>query len=237
MRVYRVLFSTMLLIALSGCGQTTVDNDSSNSNFLSADVSTHEAGILQKVYSDYSHDQSTVEIAYPQISRGTTDAAINHEVLKAIEAFAPSFYGADYEDLDLKMRYELYIYNNEMISIVFEGVGNKEGTAHPTNHFFAVTFDLATGHRVKLSDFLRLDSTLIEKLREQSRLGDDREEWLADIPDKELLKILQNSNTLFQGTYSFFSEEGLGISFEAPHALGDHLEYILPYSVLPELYI
>lgn len=224
-----------LLVLISGCGSPLLpDNrpsiESSLVNPLSSAICINT---LKKTYITDSHADSFVQVHYPQIQTDQEDyKSINDEIAAMVPLFVVSTYGEDYHGLTLEMDYTVYTYMGKWISVVFEGIGNVQDTAHPTNILFSLNFDLVTGSRVALSDIFPIDSSTIQKLREVYPPDDYKAEWLREIPDIQLLELLKNSDHLFGNTYSYFTSEGLYVSLQAPHAIGDHVEFCIPDFVI-----
>lgn len=218
-----------LFFILSGCkNAASIENSSyiiSSSSDSSSGVAVNE---LKKVYKDESYSNSLIQINYPQFQTQQENyQAINEEIAAAIPAYVTATCGEDREGLTLEMDYSVYTHQGKWLSVVFEGLLNVSSATHPSNQLFSLNFDLTTGKRATLNDMIPADSTTIEKLRNAYPPVDEKTEWLQGISDEELLELLKSSDSLFGDTYSYISSEGLHISLPAPHAIGDHVEFLL----------
>ena len=232
---FLLLIIAILLVLISGCGNPSFPENRSDieSSLADSPLSAFCINTLRKTYITNSHADSFVQVDYPQIQTDQNDyKSINEEIAAMVPLFVVSTYGEDYHGLTLEMDYTVYTYMGKWISVVFEGIGNVQDTAHPTNILFSLNFDLVTGSRVALSDIFPIDSSTVQKLREAYSSDDYKAEWLQEIPDIQLLELLQNSDRLFGNTYSYFTSEGLYVSLQAPHAIGDHVEFRIPDFVI-----
>jgi hypothetical protein len=86
-----------------------------------------------------------------------------------------------------------------------------------------------------------IDTRFVNKLREviAKTIEDDivKAELLERTTPDELLEYLQGADSSFEissFTFSYFTEVSLGISLEALHGVGDHLEFELKYQDIKE---
>lgn len=239
MTKFSIRFITLVLLcffALSGCGST--NNAQSESSPTSTTDESQPEAITSvktdtKTYSDNSHKNSSVEIKYPQLQgESESFAAINKHIADTVKSFADAVYGDDYENLELKLDYKILYSEKDLLSVTFEGLGNVTSAAHPNNWFFALSYNLATGKQIRPIESVSVDSDFIKALREAVKSDSYKEEWLNGLDDDALYSLLKDSDVLFKGNYSFYTKDAFGISLEVPHALGDHIELLIPYSSL-----
>lgn len=127
----------------------------------------------------------------------------------------------------------------DLLSIVFEGLYNDRTAAHPIHLFFALNIEPKSGETVAFSDRYAIDDALYETFAAcaerditENAGGTWPEGWgtFSDtICDKD--SFLNGMRTSLDFSV-FFAEEGVGISYPVPYALGDHMEVILPYDAL-----
>ncbi len=186
-----------------------------------------------------SFSQDEISIEYPQI-RGLSDSAMektindyikndiwNSQVAETIDA---------YKDLDMDitlsvdMGYKVTLSTDKLLSISYEGSSYIEGGVHPNNYFYGVTIDLESAARLKLSDFVSIDHTLIEKLRSSAKtlqLFESAENNSAVI--EEVLSNLENGDDHFSiwelhnGSEKNFclTPDALVVNVYISHAAGD----------------
>jgi len=177
-------------------------------------------------------NKGDVNIAYPQISVEKIDRLIEKE---ASDIFF-TYYAGEKENLTLRISYTVTLKTDEIFSICFYGYGDRKGAAHPNWNFYTLNINLKTGQKIFLSDVCNDIEELKRKIENKNfvfRMYDDKQ-------TEEILKInelvdfdkLVGCDVQGSGEYSYFTEEGLGISFCIPHAIGDHAELEIPYAEL-----
>lgn len=141
--------------------------------------------------------------------------------------------------ISLSLEYRITYQREDLLSIVFEGLYNDRTAAHPIHLFFALNIEPQSGETVAFSDRYAIDDVLYdtfvayaERDITENAGGTWPEGWgtFSDtICDKD--SFLNGMRTSL-GFSVFFTEEGVGISYPVPYALGDHMEVIIPYDVL-----
>lgn len=179
-----------------------------------------------------------VYISYPQILN--SEAAQLNELIKreAIEMFLVNYYENE-NNLVLEISYAITFRNEKLLSIVFYGYGNKKDTAHPNRHFCTLNVDLENMKKICLknviNDFEKFISTVKNKNFIFKIYDDNGIETLMKVNELIDFESLEKSDVLGSEIYSYFTENGLGISFGVPYAIGDHKEIEIPYNELTEL--
>ena len=232
-RTYTVVIIILILFISSSCGRPVGSEDCIN-NYLASfptdkPILQSPIKILSQTYFDNSHKNSTVTIKYPKILRdGQEDTQTNQMIRDVINDFI-ELYGSNYENLELEMDYQANIYHERILSILWRGLGNVLDTAHPINWSFTVNIDLNDKRQIQLKDIYPINNCMIKELRDSSKKVDYKEEWLNTYTDDALMGKLENSDILFNGTYSFLADDELLIILEAPHVYGDYIELGIPY--------
>lgn len=145
----------------------------------------------------------------------------------------------NYSNYYIEVSSKVSYISHDLISIVFEGVLNKKGTAHPCHLFFTFNFNSKTYKKVAFSDMYTLDETLYDTFSQQAQKsileqndglwpkgwGNFSEELCSK--DKFLNGIVAEDEI-----YWYHIKNGIGISYPVPYALGDHMEVEIPYESL-----
>ncbi len=145
-------------------------------------------------------------------------------------------YSAYYIDIDC----EIVCKADDMISVIFEGIANRKGSAHPTYCFFSLNVDSATEEPILFGDVYTVNDTLYDKFREyayEALVRKADEQWLNDLdfsklcPKERFLSGLQEEN----GYYAFFTQTGVGIAYPVAHSIGDYQKVEIPYAEISGL--
>ena len=189
---------------------------------------------------DTSHQGSTVIIRYPQLVSAGSDK-VNGVIKTKATKIASDYYGSDYANLSLDVDYHLTFNNDDWLSISFNGSGNVKTAAHPNDILQTMNINLKDGYEIKLTDIYNVNADFVRVFRNEfssqvkTRLAvimgfspadtDSAASYLDQYDDQTLTKYLSNS-------YCYMTNDKIGISFEMPHAIGDHFETEIPYSDL-----
>jgi len=151
----------------------------------------------------------------------------------------------------MRVDYRIVRYDNDYVSVVFEGLCNNREDMRPIHFFSSITINLEKCELVVLSDLYRIDMDFAEmvqkEFKEQIRAGlaektgasiDDIDERVEEafpwVDSESLLKILQQTKTSGSehGFYFFLTDTSLGISIPLNYVLGSHYEILIPYDEL-----
>lgn len=193
--------------------------------------------INEQTFSDTSHKNSSVEIAYPDFSENGMEE-INKSISDFAKSFADEYYGEDYEDLQLELNYNIECCNENILSVSFSGIGNVKTAAHPNNIFVTRNYDLKTGNLIKFSDIFVINEKLAEKFKTlaQEQLEKDFSDafHLQYETNDEITEALLECDLNINESQSSFDGERVTVSFPVPHAVGDYLNVEIPLSELKE---
>lgn len=195
----------------------------------SADYKISEVTLTKNTYNN------NIAIKYPQLVSDVKDYSKTNELIKdTVDDFLKNQYGDDYTELTLNIDYKITLCNNSIISIVFKGMGNVRTAAHPINHFLSLNIDLKDSTKLRLQDIYNVDNEFtniyITNMVKQtiSKISDY---IMSDSGDK-LTAQLKNADSSDSDIYSYFTDKQLGISYDVPHAAGDHVETLINYEDL-----
>ncbi len=208
------------------------------------DISTiQERQFTQNSYDDISSDMfmiDDVRISYPQF----TDAEKTYinDLIKsaAISVFDDLYHGYE-KELTLEIDYAITLKDEKMMSVVFFGVGNRMGSAHPNRVFYTVNINLKSAEKVYLKDIVKdIDKLrhIIENKNFTFKMYSDSEteEWFS-VNELIHLEELERCDCSGSGLYAYLTENALGISFSVPYAIGNHHEFEIAYVDLDEILI
>ena len=184
---------------------------------------------------DTSHENSKVVIAYPELfnDRKNFDG-FNQAIKHYVSTCAEEVYPEDYSNLTLNLKYEIKLLSDEMISIVFSGLGYVQKAAHPNHLFLAFNYSLAEEKTVKMSDyytgidlsFAALFRKCMEEQFDSNRLPVFESIYKEDALIVDVLKKIDDR----KGDYGFyFAEDGLGLCVPTIYAGGDYAVAEIPY--------
>ncbi len=183
--------------------------------------------VYREVYTDTSHPNSNISIAYPVLAVEDMQK-INTDILNYVTSFAETYYGQTYTDLQLTLEYEIKRYDSKYFSIAFTGTGNVRTAAYPTNLFQTRTYDLNSKQIVTLSDFCAMDNDFSKNLYTSAQNSMSSEVWSVfqvDYPNADVLLLaLQSCDTDTTACQSYITPQTVGVSIPIRHVGGDHVE-------------
>ncbi len=138
----------------------------------------------------------------------------------------------DYANYNISIEARTTYASDDMISVVFEGSLNKKSAPHPTRPFFTLNFNPATKEIIKFETINTIDDELYQKFATQGKqniLDECGGVWPEEFDSFE--ETLCSKETFFDGLKGntnsinwYYTQEGIGFSYEVVHALGDHKE-------------
>ena len=191
------------------------------------------------IFTDESHKNSKVTIRFPELIGNNLDK-VNGIIKDYVIGFAANCYGADYSGLSLDVDYHLTFNDDDWLSISFNGFGNVKTAAYPNDILQTMNINLKNGSMLKLSDIYTVNKDFahifrkeyVEQITSRFDLADDLagqavKTFLDQYDDQTLMGYLSDS-------CCYMTPNKLGISFDLPHAAGDHFETEIPYSALSQ---
>ncbi|WP_449537628.1 hypothetical protein [Ferdinandcohnia sp. Marseille-Q9671] len=187
------------------------------------------------------HEEGTYSISFPQlIQKQNSGLDMINELIKK-EAI---LFLEQYKDggSSLSMDYQITFQTDDTVSILY--TGDYSGGMYPTHLLFTTNIDLKNERKIELPDVFVIDEQFIETFREASYLDPDNPdspnvekqaaviEYLTSMNTQELTNAFSkadrtNPKENLYGIFSYYTEDSLIISFQVPHALGDHAEFKL----------
>lgn len=189
------------------------------------------------------YNNKNVTIYYPQIMN-LGDSSKQKRINKIIKDDALRLfnsYKASGEEFSLEINYAIKLQNMDILSIQYSGLSNFKGSAHPSNLFFTTNIDINNARKIRLNELVNIDETFVKKLREGKYVTSSQGSTelknaiymeLNRLTDNELIKMLKNADTVNSESFSFLTNDSLGISISVPHPVGDHAEFEIKYQNL-----
>ncbi|MBN1065464.1 DUF4163 domain-containing protein [Clostridium botulinum] len=196
-----------------------------------------------------NYNKNNVKINYPEIKKFNDDKKLKsinkylkESALKVLDDYVKE--DPNLEAVNLNVNYDVKFKNEKYISIVYEGEVNVNGTAYPSSIFYTTNVDLESGNIIRLSDYSNVNDILnklkdpknIKVIAENDELAAAQKDFILNIGNDNLINMVKNAdfhevNTKIEspkdGAYSYFDKDGIVISLQVNHAIGDHAEFKL----------
>lgn len=191
--------------------------------------------IIKQNYTDRK-----VTINYPQVTE-MNDSKRQEKINEIIKTEALHILGwysdAQLDKFSMELEYEIKWQNAEILSIKYSGLRYLKDTAHPTYVFFTTNINMHEGSRLRLKELVNIDVDFVEKLRNGKFIAEASPQItikMLNFTNDRLVDGLNTADWLGYpanryGTYSYFTGDSLGVSIEAGHAYGDHVEFEVKY--------
>lgn len=210
----RYTFVLIIIITLCfavGCHTNSLNKDISKSDFNDNYV------LEEELFENQSTDMN-VKISYPQIK--DSDSSLIKQINYIIKDNAIDQYYNKYnlKGLTLDQSYEIEMFSDEVLSVVFYGYSYVAGTPHPNNSCHAVTINLKTAEILLLSDFIKSYKDLEDKILDgnyEVLYG-----GLKTINTDEIIKLINGK--LEQGDFYISKSENICILIDLPHGAGGY---------------
>ena len=198
-----------------------------------------------------NHNKKRVMINYPQITNlvdNKKQGRIN-EILKLDALKVLNFYEKADNELSLNINYDIKWQSKNLLSVQYSGLGYIKGGAYPNNLFYTTNIDMNKGIKLRLSDIVNVNEIFVEKFRNgkyiasttemKSKLEVSFNYIVENFTSDNLIEYFNKADLLFDiknssYTFSYLTQNSLGISIAVPHAIGDHAEFEIKYSDILE---
>ena len=192
--------------------------------------------VVRKTYVDRA-----ISISYPELS-GMSDAEkqqrLNQLIRSEALAMLADYEASELEKLTVKLDYVVVRQDAKLFSVRFNGSRFLKGTAYPTRFVQGVNLDLQAGRKLRLPEIVQLDEQFVEAIKNGRMNAVEGVTWeKLRLDNKRLLKALLQADSATSTenpsrAFSYFTQDGIGISIGVIHALGDHVEFELPLAEL-----
>ncbi|MDO4154186.1 MAG: hypothetical protein Q4E21_04975 [Clostridia bacterium] len=221
-----ILILILLICFFTSCVSKSIKSNLENETpFTSRELQIDPNAIVRETLHDTSHSQSEIRIAYPVFVNNSMEI-INQDIFSFVSEITSNIYGTDYENLYLQMDYEIKLFNQKYLSIVFHGLGESQ-SAYPNNIFLTRNYDLEQHTNITLSDLYCLDMDFAQKI--YSRIEIQKETNIIEIFKADYSTINAFSQTLLScdtntsSFQSYLTTEGIGVCMPIRHVGGDYV--------------
>lgn len=169
------------------------------------------------------YDESNIMYPYIFLDNSDLQNQINRQISEAIKEYCGD------PICSYEVDYEIKCFNQEYLSILFEGMRIPLGGSHPSDIAWGITFDMKSGKAIGIADIIEekeLQDILSKKLFVTKRgLDIDIYENLAgetDWCEKYTGYSLHYYDKEHKNDF-YLSGESIGIMFGVSHAIGDYI--------------
>jgi len=214
------------------------ENNKTNKNDAKSNFELASQGSYKIVSETYDNNKGT-KINYPQItdlSDAEKQKGLN-EIIKN-EALKGNNYYKDVDgDVTIDINYKIVCQEPELISIIYSGVGNVSGAAHPSNLFYTTNLDITNIKNLRLNDIVNINDDFVNMLINGSFKAINSKyeaEYKSEInmltlEDWKKRLLAADPSDKMGSEFSYMTKDSLGISIGVMHALGDHTEFEIKY--------
>ncbi len=217
----------------------------SNTNENQTNSEASSESYKMTFYTEAPNKNSSINIQYPSFTDESLEA-LNKLVYDKVQSFARIDTSLLPDDTGLTIDYQsvVTLQNEKIVSIVFWGYSNVEGSAHPVNNLFPLNVDLQTMKEITLKDLYTTNADFEKVFFDKAFFPTDPVTSYDRTIFMDMLK-LQSPEYQTVDPFSipdnvtfFLKPDGIVLSLPAIHATGsDHLEAQLKYSDIQQFYI
>jgi hypothetical protein len=175
-----------------------------------------------------------ISIKYPQITnmKDVKKQEIINDIIKTEALYKLRRYSnSDLDNLSMEIDYDIKLQTGNLLSIKYSGLSIFK-SSYPNNLFYTTNINMDEGTRLKLNDLVNNDDSFVEKVKKGKFIADSPEITIEmlKLTNSELIKKFNTADSIGNSsTFSYFTNDSLGISIPVIHALGDHVEFELKY--------
>ena len=222
----------VVLALIAGWGAVGAEPAKAQAKMADTHIGTHVFEVDKETYTDRA-----ITIHYPQISK-MNDSEKQRRLNQLIKSEALSvlkdYSAGDLEKLTVKLDYVIGRQNAELLSVQFTGSRFLQGTPYPAALFQSINLEMQTGRKLRLQDIVQVNDSFVEAMKKGRMIA--AANFTIDklkLDNSKLLKTFGQADSVADSenperAFSYFTKDGMGISFSVIHALGDHVEFELP---------
>jgi len=222
-----LLLTVTCMLALWGCRdpkdepqEGTVSAVSQTSNAVTAITQQNESS--EPPQTNRAERSDDITINYPVLAEYSdrVNQAIKEEAYLALDAYDLDFFEPE-ERLSLEIDYEIKLKTDDLISIVFSGLGFIQGTAHPNHFFYTLNIDAKTAQKVRLADRVTVDNQFVQAIYQAAYdipKPEQYEAFMNSYEDKDALRDCLNTSDgsddwpTSSYVFSYFTPTAVGVS-------------------------
>lgn len=200
----------------------------------------------EKIYkiTKQSYIDKNIKINYPQINNFSDvnkqkliNELLKNDILRILNNYK------DDKKVTLTIDYNIKLKNSELLSIEYTGQESIEGYPRVNNLYYTTNIDINDVSKIRLKDIVNIDENFIKKFMSEKFTAltpehspikglNTSEVWIKFFIKSDLIETIGTENQ--SNTYSYLTEDTLGISVDAPHNAGDHAEFEINYQDLKD---
>jgi len=214
------------------------ENNKTNKDGAQSNFELESQGSYKIVSETYDNNKGT-KISYPQISElsDTEKQKELNEIIKN-EALKGNNYYKDVDgEVTIDINYKIVCQEPELLSIIYSGVGNVTGAAHPSNLFYTTNLDIKNTKILRLNDIVDINDDFVNMFingKFKAVNSDYESEYKSEISmvtfdDWKKRLLTADPSDKMGSEFSYMTKDSLGISIGVIHALGDHAEFEIKY--------
>lgn len=226
----------ILMVMTLSCTLISCSNDNSNNKVETSIVETGAAESStpdEYTIEDDQYNVKNVIIKHPRLKYSDENKTNMISALVESGGMLSTKYYDSQDKLNMNIKYKIKRKNKKIISVVFEGTGYVEGAAYANNHLYSVNVDLKNESLLKLSDFVDINEELAEKIK-NGTVSDEQKEAFNALTSQDILNKLSAYDEVDSfnpdQSYSYLTDDSLGIILPVEHALGDYIQVEIPLS-------
>ena len=228
-KLFVLSLCAIYILAMWGCEGTKKEppqESSTSAELQTSNVTTttaQQSELDEAPQTNRAERSDDITINYPVLAEYSdrVNQAIKEEAHLALNEYDLEFFDPE-ERLTLEIDYEIKRKTDDLISIVFSGLGYIQGTAHPNNFFYTFNIDAKTAEKVRLADRVTIDDKFMQAVYKAARGVPEPElydAFMNSYEDKEaLLEYLASADSLEKGlenqlnVFSYFTPTAIGVS-------------------------
>lgn len=186
---------------------------------------------------DTTYTKNKVKINYPNINN-MKDKNKQTKLNKLLETEALKILDSvDNINTSMDVTYRIMKQSDFLLSIQYLGDTYSEGAAYPINIFYTTNVDMVAERKISLIDLIHVDDNFVGEVKNGEYKPFEEGLNLKDEGVLEgIISTLRKEDLLNQtNTFSYITQDALGISMIVPHALGDHFEMEIKFKDIHRL--
>ncbi|PPQ46456.1 hypothetical protein C5G87_22895 [Paenibacillus peoriae] len=226
-----------LIIEFSTSGEVRIDSEYSTASNTSEQQSYE---LIQEKYSEHG-----IMIKYPQITKlkdivkqKSLNQILKTEAVKGLHEYVDSGTEAHVE-----IDYEIKRQSERFLSVQYTGVRYVKSAAYPNHIFYTTNLDMKQASKLRLRDLVKVEKPFIELIKSGkiTAVQPEQQGLIGDFTKDDLIKLLANADVtkgslaeVEMESFSYLTNDSLGMSVPMAHAVGDHAEYEIRFAQIPE---
>lgn len=227
-----------ITIEFSKSGEVRINSEQSINSDTDTGQQSYE--LIQEKYS-----KNGIVIKYPQITKledAEKQKSLN-QILKSEALKGLHEYGNSDSGVHVEIDYTIKRQSERLLSVQYTGIRYVKKAAYPNHMFYTTNLDMKQASRLRLSDLIKIERPFIELLKSGkiTAVQPEQKGLIGDFTQDDLIQSLTNADVLEgsgeesgSNTFSYLTNDSLGISIPVAHAAGDHAEYEIRLQQIPD---